>query len=72
MSTVEITGTTFVREMGSKALVNRDSAGLDDYHKKRKLMELQRQEINNLKEETQSIKQELGEIKQLMLKLLEK
>ena len=46
---VPITGTTLVRDTKSMALINQDKNGLDDYLKKRNLMAIQKQEINNIK-----------------------
>ena len=69
---VNVTGTTFIRDTESKALVNRDVAGLQDYKAKRKFAEVQRQEINNIKTEMKSIKDDVQEIKQLMQLLLKK
>jgi hypothetical protein len=72
MRTIEITGTTFVRDPHSKAIINKDVNGLEDYLKKRNLMAVQKEEINKIKTENECIKQELSEIKQMMFKLLEK
>lgn len=72
MRTIEITGTTFVRDPYSKAIINKDLNGLEDYLKKRNLMAVQKEEINKIKTENECIKQELSEIKQMMFKLLEK
>lgn len=69
---VQITGTTFYRDTNSMALVNKDSAGLSDYMNKRKIAERQREEINSVKREMESIKGDIAEIKFLMQQLLNK
>jgi RIO-like serine/threonine protein kinase len=72
MNTIEIPGTTFVRDTHSKAIINRDVNGLQDYLRKRNLLAVQKEEINKIKTENEYIKQELSDIKQMMFKLLEK
>ena len=69
---VKIPGTTFYRDVNSMALVNKDTAGLEDYKNKRKFAESQRQEINNLKKEMDCIKNDVLEIKEMMHQLLKK
>jgi len=69
---VQVTGTTFYRDTSSMALVNRDSSGLEEYKAKRKFAEVQRQEINNIKQQMESIKGDVQEIKTLMQQLLNK
>jgi hypothetical protein len=72
MSLVPIPGTTLVRETNSMALINQDKNGLEQYLKKRHLMEAQKEEINKVKSEIADIKNDVQEIKQLMLQLLNK
>ena len=72
MNTVQIPGTTFVRDIKSMALVNKDAAGLEEYKLKRRLLASQKDEINKVKADMESIKQDMSEIKQLMLQLLGK
>ena len=69
---VQVTGTNFVRDTDSMGLINKDHNGLEEYMKKRRLMESQKEEINTMKSEIKDIKDELGEIKSLMLQLLDK
>jgi hypothetical protein len=69
---VPITGTTLVRDTKSMALINQDKNGLDDYLKKRNLMAIQKQEINNMKADIVDVKNDIQEIKQLLLKMLDK
>ena len=72
MQYVQIPGTNLVRDTNSMGLVNRDSAGLEEYQMKRRLMATQKDEINKVRQEMDSIKSDMSEIKQLMLQLLGK
>lgn len=69
---VKVTGTTFVRDLNSGALVNKDTSGLQAYQEKRKLAESQRTEINKVQSEIRSMKDDMASIKELLNKLLEK
>jgi len=72
MALIPIKGTKLYRDTESMALINKDVSGLEDYKTKRKYAELQREQINNVKMEMDSIKNDISDIKKLMLKLLEK
>lgn len=72
MQLVKIPGTALVRDTTTRALINQDKNGLNDYLNKRKIMEAQRSEINTLKTEITNIKDDMHEIKSLLLTLLEK
>jgi hypothetical protein len=69
---VPIPGTNLVRDTNSMGIINRDRNGLEDYIAKRKLMALQKEEINNVKMEIAGVKNDMQEIKQLLLKLMDK
>ena len=69
---VKITGTNYYRDIQTNALVNKDTSGLEEYKAKRKFAEVQRQEINNVKQQMESIKGDVQEIKALMQQLLKK
>jgi hypothetical protein len=72
MSLIPIPGTSMVRDTNSMALINRDSNGLQEYQNKRNFLAAQRQEINNMKLDIADVKNDLKEIKQLMLQLIGK
>ena len=72
MSLVKVTGTQFIRDTGSMALINTDEVGKNDYLSKVRMMKAQKDEINTVKAEIADIKDDMQEIKQLMLKLLNK
>jgi hypothetical protein len=72
MSLVKVTGTEFVRDTNTMALINTDNTARNEYYAKVRMLKTQKQEINTVKEEIAGIKNDMVEIKQLMLKLLEK
>lgn len=67
-----VPGTNFVRDINSMGLTNKDVGALEEYKTKRALLKTQKDEINNIKSEMDNIRNDIGEIKQLMHKLLEK
>jgi len=72
MSLVQIPETTFVRDTTSMALINQDKSGLDAYMKQRNVLLAQKQEINNIKSEIESIRGDMQDIKKLMMQLIDK
>ena len=72
MSLIPITGTNLVRDTKSMALINQDRNGLEDYMKKRHILASQKEEINRLKADVQDIRDDMQEIKHLMMKLIDK
>ena len=72
MSLIQIPGTTLFRDTDNMALVNRDVNGLDEYNLKRNMVINQRQEINTVKNEIQSIKSDMSELKRLLITLTQK
>jgi len=69
---VQITGTNFIRDTNSMAIINTDVNDKNEYYNKVKLLSLQKQEINTLKEEIDIIKSDMSEIKNLMVELINK
>ena len=69
---VQITGTSLYRDTETMALVNKDVSGLEDYKMKRRMMATQKDEINKIKTELAGIKEDMNEIKQLVLQLIGK
>jgi Tfp pilus assembly protein PilN len=72
MSLVQVIGTTLVRDTNSRALINRDANGLQEYQNKRNILAAQRHEINTMKSDINNVKEDMQEIKQLLLQLLGK
>lgn len=64
--------THLVRDSETGALINRDHSALQDYMNRRKVLESQRHELNKVKSDIDDLKNDLGEIKVLMYKLLDK
>jgi hypothetical protein len=69
---VKVTGTNFVRDTESMALMNTDDNEKNEYLAKVRMLKTQKDEINTVKAEIANIKDDMGEIKQLMLQLLDK
>ena len=69
---VKVTGTNFVRDINSMAIINTDVNDKNEYYNKVKLLSQQRQEINTLKDEIDLIRNDMSEIKQLMVALINK
>jgi predicted transcriptional regulator len=72
MSYLRVEGTKLVRDTRSGAIINQDKNGLDEYLNKRRVLESQKNEINNVKSEVKELREDITEIKSLLLKLLEK
>ena len=73
MSLVKVQGNpNLFRDTNNQALINTDRNGLDEYNRKRKMLAAQKEELNIMKAEIQSINNDICEIKELMYKLLNK
>ena len=67
---IKVNGTNFVRDTNTMALLNKDTNGLEEYKMKRKMIETQKAEINNVKSEVADLREDMCEIKSLLLKLI--
>ena len=72
MTYLRVEGTKLIRDTRSGAIINQDKNGLDEYLNKRRALESQKNEINNVKSEVKELREDITEIKNLLLKLLEK
>jgi hypothetical protein len=72
MSLVKVTGTNYIRDTKSMALINTDDTSRNEYYTKVKLLKTQKDEINKVKSEIDIIRGDMLEIKSLLYKLLEK
>jgi hypothetical protein len=63
---------SFVRDVNSMGLSNLDKSAKSEYESKLNMVKLQKQELNIVKDEIESIRNEFSEIKDLLKKLLEK
>jgi len=66
---VKVSGTSFVRDTKTMALINTDNSSLEEYNFKKELMNRQKQEINNIKTEINEIKDDMQVIKSLLTQL---
>ncbi len=67
---VQIKDSKFVRDLSSKAVLNSDRQGLDDYLVKRELAKRAQAEQSDTKERVTKIEQDMAEIKTLLQQLL--
>lgn len=54
------------------ALINTDISSRNEYYAKAKMIQIQKEEINNLKSEITEIRSQMSEIKFLLLQLTER
>ena len=60
------------RDSDSTAIINRDKKAYIDYMKRKKIAESKNSELNQMKEDLDNVKGELGEIKGLLSTLVQK
>ena len=72
MNLVQIPGTALLRDTSNMALINTDRNGLEEYNMKRRMLSTQKEEINRVRSEIETMKSDLVEIKKLMLQILNK
>jgi len=69
MKQVKIPDTTFVRDIHSKAILNTDRKGLNEYLMKKEIAKKQKNEQNESKNRLDKLEQDIQEIKELLLKM---
>lgn len=69
MKQVKITDTSFVRDIHSKAILNTDKRGLNEYLMKRDLAKKKQMEENVTKNRLEKLEKDIQEIKELILKM---
>lgn len=69
METVQVTDTPFVRDIHSKAILNTDRKGLNEYLLKREIAKKQNAEADETKKRLSVIEQDMQEIKRLLVEL---
>lgn len=69
MDTVQVTDSTFVRDIHSKAILNTDRKGLNEYLMKKEIAKKQNVEAEETKNRLSAIEQDMQEIKQLLVEL---
>jgi len=70
MDLVRVTGTNFVRDINSRAIMPNDSNEKNEYYAKLKLVKNQKEEINKVKSEIDCIKADMNDVKALLQQLL--
>jgi hypothetical protein len=69
---VKVSGTNFIRDINSMAIINVDNTQRDEYYAKQKILQNQKVELNTIRSEIDDIKCDVSDIKQLLLQLIEK
>lgn len=72
MQLVRVTGTNFVRDINSRAIMPTDNTEKNEYYARLRLVKNQKEEINKVKSELDCIKSDMCEIKSLLQQLLSK
>jgi len=69
---VKVSGTNFIRDINSMAIINTDNTEKNEYYAKLKLLQNQKVELNSIRSEIDDIKCDVSDIKQLLLQLIQK
>lgn len=69
---VRVEGTPFVRDTTTMGLSNTDQTARNEYYAKVRMLTVQKEEINKVNDEINSLKTEMQDIKGLLLQLLNK
>lgn len=72
MSNVKINDTAFVRDLYSKAILNTDKKGLNDYMNRREIAKQQQNDARETKNKIAALETELTEIKSMLIELLKR
>lgn len=72
MPLVKVPGTSFVRDTKSMALENTDQAAKEEYLAKTKILNGQKEKINKMNNDITVLRNEIGDIKQLLQQLIDK
>ena len=69
MPLVQVNDSTFVRDTHSKAILNTDINGLNEYRMKREIAKRQQEEKQQDKARLDKLEEDMQEIKQLLLQI---
>lgn len=72
MALVKVTGTNYIRDTKSMAIMNTDVNEKNEYYNKVKLLRAQKEQINKMNNEITELKNDIGEIKSLIRLLIDK
>jgi hypothetical protein len=70
MTHVRIEDTALIRDIHSKAILNTDKAGLNDYLMKREIAKKQQAEQSQNKDRLTKLEEDMSEIKNLLVQLV--
>ena len=70
MAHVRIDDTALIRDIHSKAILNTDKAGLNDYLMKREIAKKQQAEQSQTKDRLTKLEEDMSEIKNLLVQLV--
>jgi hypothetical protein len=69
MPLIQVNDSIFVRDTHSKAILNTDINGLNDYRMKREISKRQQEEKKQDKQRLDKLEQDMQDIKQLLLQI---
>jgi len=72
MSLVRVTGTNYVRDVQTMAIMPVDNTEKNEYYAKLRVIKGQKEEINKIRSEIDGIKSDVSEIKVLLKQLIGK
>jgi arginine repressor len=67
---VKVTGASLVRDINSMGISNIDTESRNEYYTKLRLINNQKESLNKVNEEISELRNEMGEIKELLAKLV--
>ena len=72
MSLVKVNNTNFVRDTESMAIINVDNTARNEYYEKVRLAKSQKEQINKMNADISDLRNDIGQIKQLIQLLVNK
>jgi hypothetical protein len=72
MSLVKVNNTNFVRDTESMAIINVDNNAKNEYYEKVRLAKSQKEQINKMNADISDLRNDIGQIKQLIQLLVNK
>lgn len=69
---VNVKDGNYLRDTNSMALINNDQKAKQEYYEKTRILKSQKEEINNLRNDLSSVKEDVRELKNLIIQLLGK
>jgi septal ring factor EnvC (AmiA/AmiB activator) len=67
---VKVDESSFLRDTNSMALLNLDKSAKEEYYLKSKLLNTQKEEINKINNEIDSLKTDISDIKNMLIQIL--